>query len=143
MTEDTDSLIREILTSTRSIAIVGASNKIGRPSNGVTRFLINRGYLVWPVNPNCAGELIHGRPVYASLSDLPDPVDMVDIFRRSEFAGQVVDEAIACGADYVWMQLGVIDEAAAERARRHGLKVVMNHCPAIEMPRLGISGPAG
>ena len=129
--------IREILTSVKTIAVVGWSPKQDRPSHGVAAFLKDRGYRVVPVNPGQAGQKALGETVVATLAEA-GPVDMVDIFRRSEEAGAVVDEAIAAGAKVVWMQLGVIDEAAADRARQAGLKVVMNRCPAIEVPRLGL-----
>jgi uncharacterized protein len=102
--------------------------------------LKSRGYRVIPVNPGC--DRVLGERCYPSLADVPEQVDVVDIFRRASEAGRHVDEAIAIGASAVWMQLGVIDEAAAARARDAGLKVVMDRCPAIEMPRLRISGPA-
>jgi uncharacterized protein len=129
--------IREILTGTRRIAVVGASNKPYRPSHGVLRFLVNQGYDVTAVNPGLAGQTIHGRPVVASLDDAA-PLEMVDIFRASDRVGPVVDEAIRLKAKVIWMQLGVIDEDAAERARSAGLCVVMDRCPAIEIPRLGL-----
>ena len=133
----TDSEIRDILTSTRTIALVGWSPKPDRPSHRVATFLKARGYRVIPVNPGQAGQTVLGETVVASLVEA-GPVDMVDIFRRSEEAGGVVDQAIAAGAKVVWMQLGVVDEAAASRARGAGLQVVMNRCPAIEIPRLGL-----
>lgn len=132
-----DSEIRDILTSVQTIALVGWSPKPDRPSHGVAAFLKRRGYRVIPVNPGQAGQVALGETVVATLAEA-GPVDMVDIFRRSEEAGAVVDEAIAAGAKVVWMQLGVIDEAAAARARNAGLKAVMNRCPAIEIPRLGL-----
>ena len=133
-----DSYLRDVLTSVRTIAVVGASPRRERPSHGVMAYLQRRGYRTIPVNPNAAGDKINGDTVYARLADVPEPVDMVDVFRRTEMAGGVVDEAIATGAKVVWMQLGVRDDDAAARAEAHGLKVVMNRCPAIEIPRLGL-----
>ena len=101
-------------------------------------YLQRHGYRTIPVNPNAAGGAIHGETVYARLADVPEPIDMVDVFRRTEMAGEAVDQAIAAGAKVVWMQLGVRDDDAAARAEAHGLKVVMNRCPAIEIPRLGL-----
>jgi predicted CoA-binding protein len=136
-----DSYLRGILEATRTIAVVGASPRPNRPSHGVMRFLQHRGYRVIPVNPFAAGQDILGERVHARLADIPmdqiGPVDMVDIFRRSAMAGEAVDEAIAIGAKFVWMQLDVRDDAAAARAEARGLKVVMDRCPAIEIPRLG------
>ncbi|MBI4184054.1 MAG: CoA-binding protein [Proteobacteria bacterium] len=133
-----DALIRSALARTRVIALIGASVNPDRPSHGVMAFLLAKGYRVFPVNPRYAGREIHGRRVVARLADIPGPVDMVDIFRRAEEAGQAVDEAIAIGAKTVWMQLGVVDEAAAARARAAGLTVIMDRCPAIEWRRLGL-----
>lgn len=132
-----DAEIAALLTRVKTIAVVGWSPKPDRPSHGVAAFLARRGYRVIPVNPGQAGTEALGTKVVASLAEA-GPVDIVDIFRRSEEAGAVVDEAIALGAGAVWMQLGVIDEAAAARARAAGLTVVMNRCPAIEIPRLGL-----
>ena len=133
-----DDYLRDILTSARTIAVVGASPRRERPSHGVMAYLQRRGYRTIPVNPFAAGGTINGETVYASLAEVPDPIDMVDIFRRPEAAGAVVDAAIAIGAKIVWMQLGVRDDAAAARGEAKGLKVVMNRCPAIEIPRLGL-----
>lgn len=133
----TDAEIRDILSSVQTIAVVGWSPKPDRPSHGVAAFLKRQGYRVIPVNPGQAGETALGETVVATLAEA-GPVDMVDIFRRSEEAGAVADEAVRTGAKVVWMQLGVVDEAAAERARAAGLRVVMNRCPAIEIPRLGL-----
>ena len=131
-----DDYLRGILQSVRTVAIVGASPKSDRPSHGVMRFLQRSGYRAIPVNPTAAGETINGERCRATLAEIGEPIDMVDIFRRSEHAGAVVDEAIAIGAKVVWMQLGVRDDEAAVRAEKAGLKVVMNRCPAIERPRL-------
>jgi uncharacterized protein len=139
MPNATDAMLREILTSVRTIALVGWSPNPQRPSHGVAAFLAGRGYRVIPVNPGQAGSTALGETVRATLADIGGPVDMVDIFRRSEEVGPVVDQAIACGARVVWMQLGVINPDAAARARAAGLQVVMNRCPAIEIPRLGIA----
>lgn len=133
----TDDTIRDLLLKTRRIAVVGASDRPDRPSHGVFGFLLARGYDATPVNPTLPGKAIHGRPVAASLAEAA-PLDMVDIFRRSAEAGAVVDEAIALGAKSVWLQLGVVDQAAAERARAAGLVVVMDRCPAIEWRRLNL-----
>ena len=138
MPDATETDIRDILTTARVIALVGWSPNPDRPSHGVAAFLARQGYRVIPVNPGQAGKIALGEVVQSSLSAIVGPVDIVDIFRRSAMAGAVVDEAIAIGAGAVWMQLGVRDEAAAARARAAGLRVVMNRCPAIEFPRLGI-----
>lgn len=133
-----DDTIRDLLLNTRHIAVVGASGNPARPSYEVTGFLVGRGFAVTPVNPGLAGQTLHGATVVASLAEA-GPLDMVDIFRRSEEAGAVVDEAIRLGARTVWMQLGVIDAAAAERARAAGLMAVMDRCPVIEWRRLGLA----
>jgi uncharacterized protein len=135
----TDAVIARILSTVKTIAVVGWSPKPDRPSHGVARFLAQRGYRVIPVNPGAAGQPALGTTVVASLSDIDGPVDMVDIFRRSEEVGPVVDAALALpGLKVVWMQLGVVNEAAAAAARARGVEVVMDRCPAIEIPRLGL-----
>jgi uncharacterized protein len=129
-----DDDVEAILTGTRTWAVVGCSPDPGRDSHRIAALLQRRGYRVIPVNP--AVDEVLGERCYARLADVPEPVEVVDIFRRSGAAGAHVDEAIAIGARAVWMQLGVIDHAAAERAREAGLRVVMDRCPAIELPRL-------
>jgi uncharacterized protein len=136
-----DEYLRAILTSAQTIAVVGASPRSHRPSHGVMRYLQRHGYRAIPVNPFAAGQTINGERVYASLAEVPERIDMVDVFRRSDTAGGVVDEAIALGARVVWMQLGVCDKAAAARAEAKGLRIVMDRCPAIEIPRLGLGPP--
>tara|TARA_R110002126_G_scaffold3111_23_gene17318 strand:+ start:14346 stop:14783 length:438 start_codon:yes stop_codon:yes gene_type:complete len=133
-----DQDIAALLTSTRRIALVGASSKPERASNQIFAFLLGQGYEVIPVNPGLAGQTLHDVPVVASLAEIEGEIDMVDIFRNSAAAGDTVDEAIAVGAGSVWMQLGVINEAAAQRAVEVGLQVVMDRCPKIEIPRLGL-----
>jgi predicted CoA-binding protein len=136
-----DDYLRGILIGAKTIAVVGASPRPHRPSHGVMQYLQRHGYRVIPVNPFAAAGTINGERVYARLSDVPEKIDMVDVFRRSDAAGGVVDEAIAIGAGVVWMQLGVRDDAAAARAEAKGLRVVMNRCPAIEIPRLELGSP--
>ena len=137
-----DATIRELLLSTRRIAVVGASDRMDRASHGVFGFLLARGYDAAPVNPVLAGREIHGRPVLASLAEAA-PLDMVDVFRRSSDAGAVMEEAVRLGARSVWLQLGVVDEAAAARARAAGVTVVMDRCPVIEWRRLGLPATVG
>ena len=134
----TDDEIAQLLLETRTIALVGASDRPSRPSYGVMRTLQTHGYRVFPVNPQITGEHVHGEYVWRELAQIGEPIDLVDIFRNSAAAGDAVDEAIAAGAKAVWMQLGVINEEAAARAEAAGLKVVMDRCPAIDIPRLGI-----
>jgi len=131
-----DDLIVRVLTESRVVAMVGASPRPDRPSHGVMRVLQDKGHKVYPINPACVGDTIHGETVLASLDEVPEPIDMVDIFRRPQAAGETVDAAIAAGARVVWMQLGVVNEAAAERAEKAGLTVIMDRCPAIEYRRL-------
>ena len=131
-----DDEIRAILASVKTVAMVGASSNKVRPSYFAYKYLLAKGYDVHAVNPGIAGEKLLGREVYASLGDVPGPIDMVDIFRNSEAAGAITDEAIALRAKVVWMQLGVSNPAAAARARKAGLSVIMNRCPKIEYGRL-------
>jgi len=133
-----DEEVRDVLEQCRVIAVVGASPRPERDSHEVMEFLKLQGYRVIPVNPICAGQEILGERVRESLAEIDEPVDMVDVFRRSDVAGEAVDEAIAIGAKAVWLQLGVIDVEAARRAETAGLRVVMDRCPKIEIPRLGL-----
>ena len=137
LTRDED--IRALLEATRTVALVGASDRPDRPSYGVMKVMQDHGYRVIPINPRITGEHVHGEFVFRDLAQLGDPIDLVDIFRRSEAAGEAVDQAIAAGAKAVWMQIGVVDEAAAARAEAAGLRVVMDRCPAIELRRLNIA----
>ena len=130
-----DVAVGALMTTTRRVAVVGASNKPDRASFGVMRFLLDHGYAVVPVNPGLAGQSIHGQTVVATLAEAA-PLEMVDIFRNPGDIPPVVDEAIRLGASSVWMQLGLVEQPSAERARRAGLAVVMDRCPKIEWPRL-------
>jgi predicted CoA-binding protein len=136
--EQAETTIRRVLSEYRTWAVVGCSPDPRRDSHDVAAFLLSHGYRVIPVNPGCTEIL--GQRCYPTLADVPELVEVVDIFRRSESAGAHVDEAVATGARAVWMQLGVIDETAAGRARAAGLDVVMDRCPKIELPRLRRSG---
>lgn len=138
MLEPADRQIRNILTRVGTIAVVGASDKQSRPVYGVMGFLQRHGYRCIPVNPRLAGQELLGETVYASLPDIPESVDMVDVFRRAAEVDPIAADAIAIGAKVLWMQLGIINEQAAQRAMTAGLEVVMNRCPAIEIPRLGV-----
>ena len=138
MTLETDDEISRLLTETKRIALVGASAKPERASNRIMKFLLEQGYEVIPINPGLAGQELHGVEILESLEAVEGKIDMVDIFRNSAAAGDVVDQAIAVEAKSVWMQLGVVNPAAAERAEAAGLKAIMDRCPKIEIPRLGL-----
>lgn len=129
----TDDQLRDILLTTKTIAVIGASPNAARPSHGVTGFLVGKGFQVFAINPGHAGKVINGAMTYASLNDLPKPVDMIDVFRASEFVSDVVDSVLDLPwkPKVIWTQLNVRDDAA-------GIKVVQDKCPAIEMPRLGL-----
>jgi uncharacterized protein len=133
-----DAFLRDILSRVKTIAMVGASDKETRPSYSVFAFLLAQGYRVVGVNPGLAGKTVHGTVFFNSLADIPEPVDMVDIFRNSAAAAAVVDEALALSPRpmVIWMQLGVCDDAAAKLARALGVDVVMDRCPKIEYQRL-------
>ena len=138
-----DQLIIDTLRRVKTIAVVGASTKTHRASYGVMRFLQEHGYRCIPVNPKLAGQTLLGEIVRVELKSIGEPVDMVDVFRNSKDAGPVVDEAIGIGAKVVWMQLGVINPQAAERGCAAGLTVIMDRCPAIEIPRLRLGSELG
>ena len=133
-----DAYLRDILESVHRIAVVGASKRPQRPSHGVMRYLQSRGYRTIPVNPNAAGERIHGELCFASLDEVPGAVDMADIFRRSDAVAAAIDDAIRKGVRVIWLQLGLRNDLAAARAEAKGIRVVMDRCPAIEIPRLGL-----
>lgn len=139
-TLETDTDIKRLLEEVRTIALLGASPKSDRDSNAVLKFLLDRGYEVHPVNPGHAGETIHGRTVYAALADVPAPIDMVDVFRNSAALPAIVDEVLDLKDEKriraLWAQLDVVDDAAAKKAHAGGLTVVMDRCPAREIPRL-------
>jgi len=131
-----DAYLRSTLDGVHVIAMVGASPHWNRPSYFVMKYLQDKGFRVIPVNPRAKGEKILGETVYGDLTEIPDKIDMVDVFRNSEAAGPIVDQAIAIGAKVVWMQIGVRNDAAAAKAEAAGLRVVMNRCPKIEYSRL-------
>ncbi len=133
-----DAHLLDLLTRTRTVAVVGASANPDRASHEITAYLIQQGYEVYPVNPALGGAPLLGRPSYYGLTSVPVPIDLVDIFRRSEDVGPIVDEAILIGAKAIWMQLGVRDDGAAARAEAAGLTVIMDRCPKIERRRLGL-----
>jgi uncharacterized protein len=134
-----DDDIRRILKSVRTVAMVGASRNPDRASNYVMQVLQRRGFEVTPINPGIAGQQIHGATSIARLADLTAPVDMIDVFRNSAAAGTVIDDVIALPwkPKVIWLQIGVVNQDAARRAEAAGIEVVMNRCPAIELPRLG------
>ena len=136
LTRDED--IARLLANARTIAVVGASDRPDRPSYRVMKFLQDWGYRVFPVNPQITGEHVLGEFVWRELAQIGVPIDIVDIFRRPEAAAEAVDQAIFVGAKAVWMQIGVINEDAAVKAEAAGLEVVMDRCPHIEIPRLGV-----
>lgn len=133
-----DAEIRDLLSNARTIAMVGASDNPERASHAVMAFLQAHGYRVIPVNPAITGQHIHGEYVWERLDQIGVPIDIVDIFRRSEAVGPIVDDAIAVGAKAVWMQLDIVNPDAAAHAEAAGLQVVMDHCPKIEIRRLGL-----
>ncbi|MCS0496110.1 CoA-binding protein [Ancylobacter sp. MQZ15Z-1] len=138
-----DAFIADWLGKVHTIAVVGASPNPARPSHGVARFLAMHGYKVFAINPGQAGRDVAGLPTYARLADVPEAIDMVDVFRAPQYLPGVVDEALALSPrpKLIWGQLGVRDDEAAATAEAAGVAVIMNRCPAIEMPRLGLKGP--
>lgn len=134
----TDDELRDLLAEARTIAVVGVSDSPDKPSWGVMAALQEHGYRTFPVNPRITGEHVHGEFVWRELSQIGEQIDIVDIFRRSEDVGPIVDQAIAVGAKAVWMQLGIRNDEAAARAEAAGLKVVMDRCPKIELRRLQV-----
>jgi len=136
MIETSDSQIFDILQQVRTIALVGASEKTNRPSHEVMHYLQQQGYRVIPVNPRLAGQQLLGKTVYADLESLPVAVDMADLFLAPQRTDAVIDQAIAMNIPVLWLQIGVINHSGAERARQAGLKVVMDRCPKMEIPRL-------
>ncbi|BCJ90881.1 CoA-binding protein [Terrihabitans soli] len=139
-----DSDIRNIFEKVRTIALVGASNNPERPSNYVGAFLQQHGYRVIPVNPGLAGQEVNGEKVYAALADIPEKIDMVDIFRAADAVPGIVDEALKLSTkpQVIWMQMGIINQEAADTAKKAGLTVVMDRCPKVEIPRLQAKTPA-
>jgi predicted CoA-binding protein len=142
MPSNTPDQIRDILTTVKTIALVGASEKTSRPSHEVMEFLQGQGYRILPVNPRLAGKTLLGETVYADLHSLPEPVEMVDLFLAPERTDAIIDQAIDLNIPVVWLQIGVINEQGADRAEAAGLKVVMDRCPKQEIPRLGIPAVA-
>lgn len=136
LTADED--IARLLTNARTIAVIGASDRPSRPSYGVMKFLQDWGYRILPVNPQITGEHVLGEFVWRELAQIGVPIDIVDVFRRPQMALEAVEQAIFVGARAVWMQIGVINHEAAARAEEAGLSVVMDRCPKIEIPRLGV-----
>ena len=132
----TEGELREVLTRYHRIAVVGLSEKPYRPSYDVAQYLIRQGYEVIGVNPKLAGQRVLAAPVYGTLAELPEPPDIVDVFRRSEYVAEVADQAVRVGAKVLWTQLGVRDDTAAKRASESGLIVVQNRCAAVEHARL-------